>query len=263
MEWSLSKIMRIEGGEVTISPIDLRALLACLEVTDPATVQKMISDAKAAKRRQSWWFDPSYREHLPSGLLRLIQFEAEASAIRFFNIVGVPGLLQTPAYTAAFLGNYDGKLSERDVAVRQEVRIRRQQEFFSRSDGPELMVMLDESVLLRDVGGPEVMVQQLSHLVRQADRKGTLIRVVPLAAAAPRAMISPFVIVDLGGQRDSLLYLETSFEDEIVEDPVRVSRYRASFEELWSCALSDDDSIMAIEKQARVLSSRLRRSLSA
>ena len=262
MEWSLSKIMRIESGEVTISPIDLKALLACLDVTNVDVIQQLVNDAKASRRRRSWWFDVGYRDHLPSGLLRLVQFEAEASALRFFNIVGVPGLLQTPAYAAAFLDSYSDQLSAQTVDMRKDVRLRRQQEFFSRSDNPELMVILDESVLLREVGGVEVMIPQLKSLLQRAERSRTLIRIVPLTTAAPLAMISPFIIVDLGGEQDSLLYLETSFDDEIIEERHKVSQYRASFEGLWSHALSDADSLRLIEKRLKMMSAGQRRSLS-
>ena len=52
MEWSASKIMRIESGEVTISPNDLRPLLAYLGIQDRVRVEELIQDAKASRRRQ-------------------------------------------------------------------------------------------------------------------------------------------------------------------------------------------------------------------
>src|SRR5690242_838430 len=55
MEWSLSKVMRIESGEVTISPNDLRPLLSYLGVRQKARVDELVTAAKASKQRQQWW----------------------------------------------------------------------------------------------------------------------------------------------------------------------------------------------------------------
>ena len=52
MEWSLSKVMRIETGEVTVSPNDLRPLLAHLGITDKARVDELVRDAKLSRSRQ-------------------------------------------------------------------------------------------------------------------------------------------------------------------------------------------------------------------
>jgi transcriptional regulator with XRE-family HTH domain len=52
MEWSLSKVIRIEGGEVSISPNDLRPLLAYLRIRDRVTVDALLADAKLSRVRQ-------------------------------------------------------------------------------------------------------------------------------------------------------------------------------------------------------------------
>src|SRR5947209_3997902 len=75
MEWSASKIMRIESGEVTVSPNDLRPLLAYLGVTDSGRVEELLRDAKASRRRREWWDEPRFREHLTPAMRQLIQYE--------------------------------------------------------------------------------------------------------------------------------------------------------------------------------------------
>src|SRR5689334_17114259 len=102
MEWSISKVMRIEKGEVSIGSADLRVLLSYLDVTDPATVKQLLADARVARteRRST---DPGEREHLPSALWQLMQFEQEATAIRYYGSIIVPGILQTPGYADAIL----------------------------------------------------------------------------------------------------------------------------------------------------------------
>jgi transcriptional regulator with XRE-family HTH domain len=256
MEWSLSKVMRIESGEVTVSPIDLRALLACLGVTGKDTIQDLLVATKAARSRKSWWQDQRYRDLSPS-LLRLIQFESEASTVRMFSIAPIPGLLQTADYATAMLQKYgdlaeEGILTDEGIAVRHEVRLRRQREFFG-PGRPDLMVMLDESVLYRTIGGPDVMERQLRQLRRLAGEGRTWIRIVPFTAAAPIALFGPFNILELGGEQDAVLYRENFRNDEIVEDSMTVQTHRTSFEKLWGVALSEDESVAAIEKREREL----------
>jgi transcriptional regulator with XRE-family HTH domain len=94
MEWSLSKVIQIESGEVSIAPNDLRPLLGHLGIKDRARVEQLHVDAKTARtrQRQSWWQAPLYREYLSALLLRLIEFEGDAVAIRF-GLYVIPGPL--------------------------------------------------------------------------------------------------------------------------------------------------------------------------
>src|SRR5690349_6542170 len=84
MEWSLSKVIRIENGDVAIAPNDLRPLLGFLGVKDRALVADMLAAAKIARtrktQRQVWYQTLDFHEHLTEGTRRLIEHEAEASA---------------------------------------------------------------------------------------------------------------------------------------------------------------------------------------
>src|SRR5689334_6603939 len=83
MDWSLSKVMRIEKGEVNVSSSDLKLLLEHLEVRDPDHVRQLLDDARLS-RQQRWAIDQADRDHLTPAMLELIQYEAEATAIRYF-----------------------------------------------------------------------------------------------------------------------------------------------------------------------------------
>src|SRR3954447_8887894 len=82
MEWSLSKVMRIENGEVTISQNDLRPLLSYLGIRDRTVVDDLIRAAKASKQRRQWWDEKRFHESLTPAMRQLIQYEAEASVVR-------------------------------------------------------------------------------------------------------------------------------------------------------------------------------------
>src|SRR5689334_21116337 len=149
MEWSLSKVMRIESGEVTIAPNDMCFLLVFLGITDKATVEQLLQDAKTSRRRQNWSDEARMREHTTPATRQLMQYEAEADVIRHFHGTIIPGRLQTRAYAKSILDSFRGQLSNEDVEVRLDIRMRRRRELLARKPRPQMLVLLDESVLHR------------------------------------------------------------------------------------------------------------------
>src|SRR3712207_4146002 len=74
LEWSLSKVNRIEIGDVTVSGTDLQALLRLLDVTDEGRVTTLTEHCRSARRRE-WWDRSDIRPHLNPATLELLQFE--------------------------------------------------------------------------------------------------------------------------------------------------------------------------------------------
>jgi transcriptional regulator with XRE-family HTH domain len=249
MEWSLSKVMRIESGEVTIAPNDLRFLLAYLGITDRARVDELLHYAKTARRRQMWWEEPRFRDHITPAMRQLIQYESEATAVRHFYTMIVPGRLQTPAYAQAILHSYRNDLPEEDIKVRLEVRMRRRTELLARKPPPQILLLLDESVLYRAVGGAQVMREQLSNLVKLAHEGRVAARVVPFTVDAPLPLMGSYDVLDLG-DGDAVMYRESNTVDEIVEDQGKIRLHREIFEQLWRAALDENTSARLIQERA-------------
>jgi hypothetical protein len=147
----MSKVNRIESGEVTLSRTDLQALLELLEIAEPDRVEVLMQAARAARRR-GWWDQPEFRAHISTAMIQNLQFEAEASAIRSFQPTLIPGSLQTRAYASAIVDLLSEEYSDVDRATRIDVRVRRRDQLISRPDPPNYLLVLDESVLLREVG---------------------------------------------------------------------------------------------------------------
>jgi transcriptional regulator with XRE-family HTH domain len=183
MEWSLSKVMRIEKGDVNVSPNDLKALLDYLKVSDPHQIQELLGDARLS-RQERWIVDPADREHLTPAMIELFQFEAEAMTIRYYNNLIIPGILQTRAYSEVLLRGYSDQLEPETVAARITVRQARLRGVLYRAKPPDYLVILDESVLLRPVGGPSVMAEQLEHLLSTMDETPLRVRILPFVNAA-------------------------------------------------------------------------------
>ncbi len=262
LDWSLSKVQRIESGEVSVSSTDLRALLQTLGVTDRDTVDLLAQDARTSRRRgRSWWDEPRYRAQLTAATLQLLQFESQATTIRFFSPTMIPGVLQTPRYADAVLEVWNrdlGELSDEQREVRLEVRMRRHDQVFGRGgdgSGSPLVyrLMLDESVLVREVGGPEVMAEQLEHLLAAIRQDKVSLRVLPLAKAAVIAMLGPFVILDLDTEEDSVLYRESWLRDEVVQTPEALTRHRWMFDEMWRVCHPVEKSIRLVEARVAAL----------
>jgi transcriptional regulator with XRE-family HTH domain len=254
MEWSQSKVIRIESGEVTISPNDLRPLLAHLGITDKATVDKLVQDARASRRRAMWWDEPRVREHLTPASRQLIQYEREAVAVRHFSNIMIPGALQTAAMATAILSghsHHDG-LTGDQIAVRLETRARRRAELLARRDFPATFLLLEESVLRRRVGDARTTGEQLLDLLKLSREKPISVRVLPYTADAPLPVIGPFDILTLAGSgSNEVLYRESHLTDEIVEDPANVTRHRALFDTWWEAALDEPSSAQMVEQSAK------------
>src|SRR5262249_10672492 len=147
---------------------------------------QLLSDAKVS-RRQRWMVDPDYREHLSPATLELMQLETGATAIRYFHPVLIPGLLQTPAYATTIFTSSAGWMDivdESAAKVRMEARLRRRERVLSRPNPPDYLALLDESVLHRVVGGPEVMSEQLHGLLRVIHNGHVWIRILSFATGA-------------------------------------------------------------------------------
>jgi transcriptional regulator with XRE-family HTH domain len=255
--WSLSKMQRIEGGEVGVSITDLRALLDVYGITDVDEVARLIADAQTS-RRQRWVTSREYREHLPPALRQLMQFETEATAIRAYQPVLIPGVLQTPAVAETVLNWNSNAISEDDRRVRFEVRMQRRRQTVENSAGPEYLLILDESVIKRHIGGALVMAEQLEALAEAARRPNICVRLVPFEQSALAGLADAFQILNLSeNDDDGVVYRESYDDDRILHDPAEVLYFRKVFEEILAVSLTEAATQRAIVAEAMKLRSSL------
>jgi transcriptional regulator with XRE-family HTH domain len=104
-------------------------------------------------------------------------YEEVAASLRNFEHALIPGLLQTPDYARAVLATRPNT-SEDEVDDLVEARLARQA-VLDRDDPPLLWAVIDEAVLHREVGSPEIMHGQLEHLARMSRRPNITVEVVP------------------------------------------------------------------------------------
>jgi transcriptional regulator with XRE-family HTH domain len=245
LEWSLSKIIRIENGPVGISITDLKALLFHYKVTDEARVEELLEMARVSKQR-AWWH--KFRDVYSPKFLTFLGLESSAIRIRQFQQMVIPGLLQSPEYMRALLRSYGN--SEAIVERGSSVRTQRQLTALA-DNGPELYFILDESVLHRIVGDESVMRAQLLHLKKVvAEHANVRLQVMPFAAGMHRGLASSFEIFQLTEQEDDYaMTIELPYQDRLIEESgEETAEYVSIFAELETTALSQDDSIALIDK---------------
>lgn len=160
--------------------------------------------------------------------------EATADLLRAYEATFVVGLLQTKEYAQALLPS--------EAAV--DRRLMRQQILF-RETPPRLIVVMEESVLMRKVGGPEVMRAQCEHLLKMSQRENIIIQIAPTAYY--RGISGSFNIATQP-TREELVYLETSPGGVTSDEPRDILHVIGAFAELQARAMSVSDSADFIRK---------------
>ena len=250
LDWSPSKVTRIESGAVSLSVTDLLALLGFYGVADPELTARLVELARRSRRARSPF--AAFADTFSPVALRFFDFEHSASWIGDVELLVVPGLLQTEAYARAVLrvhGVDPGRV-ERFVASR---RVR--QQVLDRPDPPMLSVVIDESVLLRVIGGRTVMRAQLQCLRVAAQRPNVAIRVLPLARGDHVGLRGPFVLLRFTGTDDAdVVYIEQRRGDALFQDEVEViDNHRRLFAELEQSASRPDEFADYVERAVAVL----------
>ncbi|MCQ4213711.1 helix-turn-helix domain-containing protein [Streptomyces longispororuber] len=241
LDWSLSKIMRIEAGTVSISVTDLRALVQLYGLTDEQ-LKTELEEAARGSRGLSWWtkfndvLDPAFRQYLG--------YESAAASIRTYHPIVVPGLLQTEDYAMAMLAPRVDEARARRIV---ELRTERQERALEGDTPPWTFFVLDEAALHRQVGGPRVQRGQLQHLIDMVGRPRVSVYVLPFTASAHYATLSSFILLGFTDDED-LLYLEAQGNQSIRDDHELIVRYQECFESLREIAFSGDQAVDLISK---------------
>jgi transcriptional regulator with XRE-family HTH domain len=175
--------------------------------------------------------------------------EAEATILRWYEPMLVPGLLQTEEYARAILAVQPGSRPD-DLDDQVAARMERQA-ILSRANAPQLWCVLDEGVLHRRIGNAKVMHDQLEHLADVAERPQISIQVIPASTGEHAGLLGGFLIADLDGA-PGMVYLETSAEGQITDSPPIVSHAMFRFDSLRSVALprvASRDLIMKVDRE--------------
>jgi len=236
LDWSQSKVIRIENGSVAIGVTDLQALLRLYGVDDQAMIDSMVEMARGSKRLPF----TDYKDILPPETLRYFAYESSASIIRQVEPLLVPGLLQTEEYARSLLDSWGFEATRINEIWASRLE---RQELLERPEPPEMFFIMDEAAVRRPVGGDGVMRHQRARLLELAERPRITIQVVPFDVGAHVGLRGPFIYLEFPGADDpDVLYLEGQKGDYVFRDEEDVTgEYLVTFFNLEKLASPPGD----------------------
>jgi transcriptional regulator with XRE-family HTH domain len=247
LECSDSKISRIETGQVSATPRDVRDILDIYQIRGQQ--RDWLIQLARESRQKGWW----HKEYHDLPISNLVGLEDAATLIRAYRELVVPGWLQTEAYARAVIRAI---LIDRPHEVERRVKLRMtQQEKLlgnaTKDGSPALWAILDEAVLRRSIGGSSVMRKQLEHLGEAATLPHVNLQVLPFEKGAHAGLDGGFTIVGFEQVGDpDVVYLEHTTSDLYLEDSKSINRYDLLFKDLQATALDLKSSIEFLGKVA-------------
>lgn len=250
LEVSPAKISRLETGHSAAKTWDVRNLLTVYGVDDTERRDQILGWVEESKA-SGWWHPHS--DALPANLDYYISLEAEAASVALYSPF-VPALLQTRAYARAVLADLFAdvdEISDSDLDRLVEIRIERQGALRRVESPLAASMVVDEAALLRQVGGADVMREQL--VVLQAVDGSVDLRVRSLAAPVRRFALSSFTIFNprLTTVDHAVVNVEAAGTDFYVEEATAVLQFQNAFRTLWNESLGPEETLEVIRHWTR------------
>jgi len=242
-----STLSRIETGKAPTRSAYLTAMLEMYGVDDPGQRQVLIDMAREGHRK-GWW--AAYEDVLPTGFGIYVGLEAEAASLRAYESLVVHGLLQTEDYARAVMTTVSRKLAADEIERLVTLRLQRQ-EALLRADPIELWLILDEAVLRRAIGPPELMHNQLTHLADASLWPNVTLQVMPFGGGPHPFLNGPFSIIEFPERTDPhVVYTEGVAGQAYLERDREVRSCAEGFDLLRAAAMSPVDSTDLVSKLA-------------
>jgi transcriptional regulator with XRE-family HTH domain len=237
---STASISRIENGNQVILPRNVRVLCYAYGVGQPMLDHLL---RLAEESEDSGWL-VEYAASVASWFSRYLGEEADASEIWAYQGTYVPGLCQIDDYTRAVVAaarpNVDLAGAESEI----EVRHHRQKRLTHEDKPVKFVAIIDEAVLRRVVGSPDIMRRQMSRLAELGKRENVTILILPFDAGAHPAMIASFNVMHFPpAVGEATIYVELYGGAVYPSGPAEMDRYTWMWEQLRELALSPEKSV--------------------
>ncbi|MBV9446058.1 MAG: helix-turn-helix domain-containing protein [Streptosporangiaceae bacterium] len=244
LNWGRGKVGRFEANQWKRPEMsDIRDMVRIYEVEDG--LRDEIEDLAIKARARAWWRDVPeiFDSEFPG-------YENDATTIRVFMPLVLPGLLQIPAYTEALLRG--GPRPPLWIRKGLEAR-RRRQEILDRTDGtaPMFRAVITEASLLYRWGAREDRREQIEHLADLSQRRNVDLRIQRFEDGPPVGMVSMVNIFGFRDDEPDLVFVETDYAIEEVSKPDAVQGYVESFERASDAALEPVDTTGYLERLAK------------
>lgn len=247
-------ISRMETGG-SAEPLRVRAALE-LYGAPPKVIADMIEAARQRRRRGV--LRRPYYDFVSATFAEYLDLENEAAELACLQLDAVDGMLQTEDYARALIaGGGEEIVQSADMEKFLRLRMERQQRLAG--DNPmRLRVILGEGALYTEIGGPEVLREQLGHLIDLAASTPNIdIRVLPYSAGAHPAVGCNFRVLSFSAAEDAaepeVIYTENIVAFVLQDDSDEVARFQRIYDRVWSMTVDATVSVeMMREAQAKL-----------
>jgi predicted XRE-type DNA-binding protein len=241
------KINYLESGKTQQKPEEVTMLLRTYGA-DVEHIDRMASLAGQAD--QGTWWAP-FKAVLPNWFKIFVGLEGLARAAFSYESLLLPGQLQTPEYAAAILV---GSLQIPPMEVPQVVRARMARQRVQDDEAPlRFRSVIEQYVFDRNIGGPEVMREQLEHLLALMELDNVELHVMPIEVTVHDGLDGDYLLLDFD-EAQSIAYVEHSSGAVYVQDQDQVELYNLAADRLCAAALSETDSLSFVERRIAALS---------
>ncbi|MFE3881904.1 helix-turn-helix domain-containing protein [Streptomyces lydicus] len=253
LSWAGSKLTRLETADNGIvEPADVIALCQIYEAT-PEKQRTLTGYATVTKTKKDWWQSPDVRDVIPPGFKAYLGLEATAEKLENYESEYVPGLLQTEAYIRAIHQRAHTGLPVEQIDRLVAVRMTRQEALRRKVKPLEFTAIINEAVLRRVIGSPEVMREKLRHIADLASSNPHVkIQVVPFEIGAHPGMNGPFTVLKFGmPSLKPIVYLENLGGAGVSRREDDVKKYEEAFSDLQALAPGYQESLSMVNTASK------------
>ncbi|MFD7899190.1 helix-turn-helix domain-containing protein [Streptomyces sp. NPDC059743] len=241
LDWSGSKVNRMETGQGRVQPSDVDALCRFYGTSDE--LRELLKSLAKESKTKGWWH--AHGNAIPSWFSVYVGLEQAAANLRTYQGEFVPGLLQTPQY-ATELSRVTPDLAHEEIPRLVDVRMRRQQ-LLTEAPALDFWAVVHQSVVMQVIGNRQVMVGQLERMLEMTRLGNVTVQVLPYDAGAYPST-GPFTVLGFPEQEDpDVVYREGLTDSIYLELPADVSIYTKAFDHLRALALSPQQSLSLIQ----------------
>jgi transcriptional regulator with XRE-family HTH domain len=249
LECSPSRVSRIETGKSQPpKQREVRDLLELYGVGDNRARETLLQLAKEAA--QPGWYN-EFQDAFPPRFGSYIGLESEASSLRAFDNQLVHGLLQTVDYARAVLSTTLPGEAPTTIDRLLELRVARQQILGRKDLSFNLWAIMDENVLRRPIGGPQVMRGQIARLLDATEAPNVNLQILPFNKGAHPGLDGPFFLLGFPEPADpDVVYVESQAGNAYLEQPHQISRLTMRFNLLVAAALDPSETTSFLQQIA-------------
>ncbi|WP_405583228.1 helix-turn-helix domain-containing protein [Streptomyces sp. NBC_01092] len=242
LDWSSSKVSRMETGQGRVQPSDVDAVCRFYGTADE--LRDLLKSLAKESKTKGWWH--AHSDAIPAWFSVYVGLEQAVSDLRTYQAEFIPGLLQTREYASELSRAWVDHTPE-DIQRMVDVRVRRQ-ELLTSESAPDLWAVVHESTLLHTIGSRQVMARQLERMLEIQRLKNVTVQILPFDAGAYPTTGS-FTVLGFPEQEDpDVVYREGLTDSVYLEEPKDVALYTKAFDHLRALALSPQRSALLITR---------------